>query len=247
MDEKSTDAARPHNRSDEELAMRRLMVAMMRTRWPSARIVHELGLRYSTNVIDLAAITEREIIAVEIKSSRDVLDRLEKQVRAFAPICSKVIVALAPKWTETKHRESTEQNVQVRRAKNFERHDALGMLDMVGSHHVAPWLCCAESSRIEAVGWDGDSRNLFPWPVRMLEMLHVAELQQIALEQRIGIGSTHAKLVAALCNSMYGRDVARSVCSALRMRRSSNAMSDPPIGRDQPHDLFVQPTAAAGP
>lgn len=233
MSNTTITALRPVNRSDEELAMRGLMVSMMRTRWPSARIVHELGLRYSTNVIDIAAITEREIIAVEIKSSRDTLERLEKQVRAFAPICAKVIVALAPKWTEAKRGGSTVQNVHARRAKNIERHDALGMLDMVGSHHVAPWLCCAESRRIEAVGWDGDSRNPFPWPVRMLEMLHVAELQQIALEQRIGVGSTHAKLVAALCSSMPGRDVARSVCFALRMRRSSNAMSDAPINVDQ--------------
>ena len=50
--------------------MRALIVPELRKRWPAARIVHELPLRYSTRRIDLAAITETEIISVEIKSSK---------------------------------------------------------------------------------------------------------------------------------------------------------------------------------
>ena len=92
--------AGPVNRSSEELAMRDLVVAELRRRWRSAQIIHELPLRYSAKRIDLAAITDAEIISVEIKSSRDVVDRLEAQVRAFLPISTRVIVALAPKWNE---------------------------------------------------------------------------------------------------------------------------------------------------
>ena len=90
----------PVNRSSEELEMRALIVPELRKRYPSARIIHELPLRYSTNRIDLAAVTEDEIVTVEIKSSRDVVDRLERQLREFAPISSRLICALAPKWNE---------------------------------------------------------------------------------------------------------------------------------------------------
>ena len=61
------------NRSSEELAMRDLVVPELRRRWPTARIIHELPTRYSSNRIDLAAVTESAIIGVEIKSSRDVI------------------------------------------------------------------------------------------------------------------------------------------------------------------------------
>jgi hypothetical protein len=88
------------NRSGEELAMRALIVPELRKRYPSARIIHELPLRYSSNRIDLAAVTETEIISVEIKSSRDSLDRLEGQLRAFQPISARIITALAPKMTD---------------------------------------------------------------------------------------------------------------------------------------------------
>jgi hypothetical protein len=73
--------------------MRDLIVPRLRAEYPGARIIHELPLRYSERRIDLAAITESEIVSVEIKSSNDVSDRLESQMRAFQPISS-----LAPVW-----------------------------------------------------------------------------------------------------------------------------------------------------
>jgi hypothetical protein len=97
--ESSPVKSRP-GRSDEELAMRALVVPKLRARWPEARIIHELPLRYSKRRIDLAAVTPTEIIAVEIKSSRDVMDRLEAQIRAFLPVSQLVMVCLAPVWNE---------------------------------------------------------------------------------------------------------------------------------------------------
>ena len=53
--------------------------------WPAPAFVENVAVGpdgsvfvtvYSSNRIDLAAVTETEIVSVEIKSSRDVLDRL---------------------------------------------------------------------------------------------------------------------------------------------------------------------------
>lgn len=87
-------------RSEEEGQMRVIVEQHLRQRWPGARIIHEFPLRYSSRSLDMAAILPSEIIAVEIKSSKDVIDRLENQLRAFAPICTRIMVALAPKWNE---------------------------------------------------------------------------------------------------------------------------------------------------
>ena len=78
--------------------MRAIMAQHLRDMYPSARIIHELPLRYSSRRIDLAAVTRAGIVAVEIKSSRDTPERLEAQLRGFGPIVTKLIVALAPKW-----------------------------------------------------------------------------------------------------------------------------------------------------
>jgi hypothetical protein len=197
----------PVNRSAEELAMRAMMDAELRYAFPQARIIHELGLRYSTNSIDIAAVTAHQIIGVEIKSSRDTLDRLEKQVRAFAPFCSLVFIAVAPRWVDQAQR----------------------IAERCGAPNVIVEACCAATGRIVVDPfWVAHRTQRHGWALRQLDALRVSELEIVAAQFGVAPRSSHAKLVDSLCDHLTGREVRRAVCDTLRHRVSPNPMSDPP-------------------
>lgn len=71
--------------------------AMLRSAFPDARLVHELVLKQGGCRIDLAAITPDRLICVEVKSERDVLDRLPDQVEAMRRVCDAWCIATAAK------------------------------------------------------------------------------------------------------------------------------------------------------
>lgn len=211
-------------RSDEEMAMRDLIVPRLRHTYPSARIVHELPLRYSSNRIDLAAVTESQIIAVEIKSSRDVIDRLEAQVRAFLPVTSKIIVALAPKWNPQLPTLEVPGKGHVSYVAQYSETQAL--LRRIGGH-VETWTVCAESAAVEVTegGWRTSEA---PWATQMLDMLWRNELEAIAHRHRICIPkrASHIVIRNACEEMMTGREVRAAVCSALRGRAAFDKASD---------------------
>lgn len=68
--------------------------AALREVWPSARVIHELVLEQGGCRIDLAAVTPDRIIAVEVKSERDVLTRLKDQITAARAVADGVVVCL---------------------------------------------------------------------------------------------------------------------------------------------------------
>jgi hypothetical protein len=223
-----SDGVTPVNRSSEELRMRELIVPELRKRCPSARIIHELPLRYSERRIDLAAVTESEIISVEIKSSKDVADRLEAQLRGFLPISSQVIVALAPKWNEKlpsierKRKDYTSYSPQYTEAQEI--------INRVGWHpFVEVWTVDADAGTIHIT--DRAHRKQQPWASRLLDILHVSELVSIAGKHRCWQGKRprHTDLVTACVELMTGREIVAAVCGALRNRSAFGRDSDPPI------------------
>lgn len=205
-----TDAV--FGRSDEEVAMREMIVTRLRHSYPGARIIHELPLRYSSNRIDLAAITPDQLVAVEIKSSRDELRRLERQLRAFLPVSHQVVVALAPKWLKGK------------------KPPARSIVRAIGGH-VETWCVCARSSVVETV--DGGHRTtLAPWSSQLLDMLWRAELEAIADQHEIAIARrrpSHAILRDVCEAALTGRQIRAAVCAALRARVAFGRASDPAI------------------
>lgn len=220
--------SRRQNRSGEELAMRDLIVPELRKQYPGARIVHEMPLRYSSNRLDLAAITRSEIVAVEIKSSKDVADRLEAQLRSFGPVCSKIIVGLAPRWNEQlplreeKHPGHTSYIRQLTPAQEI--------IDAVRQRFswIETWTVDAEAQAVTVT--DNCYRpNPWPWPGEMLHILRVAELRAVADFHRVAARSVHLDLVRACAEMMTGREIAAAVCAALRARDGFGELSDPPI------------------
>lgn len=219
------------NRSSEELAMRDLVVPELRKRYPSARIIHELPLRYSSNRIDLAAVTEAEIVSVEIKSSVDVADRLEAQLRAFLPVSSRLIVALAPKWNEKLPYEVSEHVVGgVKVTTHSPRYTPVqAILNRLSLPHREVWTVSAEAGTIDVT--DSSYRSNLPWLAQMLHMLHVEELADIAGRHRCWQGKrpVHLDLVRTCSDLMTGREIIRAVCAALRARDAFAEASDAPI------------------
>jgi hypothetical protein len=189
--------------------MRELIVPRLRASYPTARIIHELPLRYSSNRIDIAAVTEAEIIGVEIKSSRDVVARLAAQLTAFKPVCAKVIAALAPKWNERLPMMSETQTI----------------LRDIG--HCETWTVDAGAGTVTVT--DPAYAKWQPWAFQMLDMLWREELIAVATRHRCyvaGKGVTHSKLRDACEAYMTGQEVRAAVCAALRSRSAFDKMSD---------------------
>ena len=218
---------RAPNRSNEELSMRALLVPEMRKRWPGARIIHELPLRYSEKRIDLAAITETEIISVEIKSSRDTLDRLHGQVRGFVPVSDLIVVALAPgHWTKE---EMVWEEGPRGRVGSIRYCDADRILQEFG-YSIGVWLADTENGRVQ-VERDAYDNKPGLWSAQLLDLLHVAELINVASAHRVAVGKKrpdHRTLVRACHDVMSGREVKRAVCAALRARSAFDKASDAP-------------------
>lgn len=222
-------------RSAEEGQMRDLIVPELRRRWPGARVIHELPLRYSTRRIDLAAVTPDKVVAVEIKSTKDVADRLEAQIRGFAPICSKIIVALAPKHNEkllsikVPTRLGTEHRPQYTLAQQAVRRS--------DCHHREVWTCDAEQGRIEKTDGYGQDNDI-PWTGAMLDMLHVQELVIIGEHHRLITpmrrAMPHRSLVRILLGKLNGDEIVAGACWALRARAAFDKASDPPINEPMP-------------
>lgn len=85
--------------SAEELSMRVAVEAWGRARWPGCRVLHEFDVGYCR--ADLAFVTPDHLALVEIKSSRDVLDRLDRldrQLGMFVAHAPEVWIAHARRW-----------------------------------------------------------------------------------------------------------------------------------------------------
>jgi hypothetical protein len=221
----------PVNRSSEELRMRELIAPVLRAHWPEARIIHELPLRYSERRIDMAAVTRNDIFAVEIKSSRDVLDRLEEQLRRFAPICSAIFVALAPCHRDDEDR--IDFSAAPRRRARTQKLRASEIIREAnrGYDRIETWTVDVEAGLVDR-GSYWPSYRARPWPAQMLQMLHRDELLQIAGRRRLVAserGATHDFLVELCNNRLTSLGIRADVCAALRARDAFDRASDAPI------------------
>ncbi|WP_292173967.1 hypothetical protein [Mesorhizobium sp.] len=84
----------PAYRSSAEADIRDAAVAKIRQRRPNARIIHEINVSsHGPNRIDVLAVDRAEIIACEVKSAKDKLDRLPAQVASMFGAAHHVIAA----------------------------------------------------------------------------------------------------------------------------------------------------------
>ena len=218
----------PAYRSEAEAEVRTAVVDRLRKLRPDARIMHEVNASSYGNRIDVLAVCPAEIIAVEIKSAKDKLDRLPDQLEAMRGCAHAAIAALHEKFlVETKTNKF---------AGTIERD---GAFFYMARPDVAPWggTWIFPERRRAPEKWHDE---LFPWtepdpavqqplPARAIDMLWRDEL--LTMCGRFGVSVPRRAgmlvMVNALRWQLSGRDLTRGICAALRERACIEA--DPPI------------------
>jgi hypothetical protein len=196
--------APPVNRSSEELQLRVAATEWGRKRLPGCRVIHELvcGERRA----DMAIVGEKDLIGIEIKSSRDKLDRLDEQLKEYGRYFPEVWLFIAPKWIGAA-RKLSGVNVAVVRD---------------GRVEVLRPPKARKPYRDELV------------TARMLEWLWVEEAARIASRTQVIPGpsvSTRyptANVRKLLARLLTGNEIIREVCRELRARPLVGLMSDAP-------------------
>lgn len=190
----------PAYRSSAEAEIREAVVARLRQVRPNARIMHEVNASSFGNRIDVLAVDRAEIIAVEIKSERDKLDRLKDQVRAMAGCAHHVIGAVHEKFGLREVR------------------------DAMGWGHQA-WFWPADT----AYWSDPRPAVSRPLPAGALDMLWRAELLEMCGHYSVCVPKrpTMGHMIPALRWGLTGRDLTLGICAALRSRECIEA--DPAI------------------
>lgn len=206
----------PAYRSPAEAEIREPVVARLRELMPEARIIHEIqSACQGPTRIDVLAVTPDRIAAVEIKSSKDKLDRLPAQLSAMCGCAHHPIVALHRKFFEIKETpnagtwinapEEAGHGViwgfdlpQLTSAEQYLRHELQG--------RWRKWMACP--------------------PPGAIEMLWREELRAIVASRDLSSRTSKLaipELIDLLCWNLTGADVTREVCAALRARRCPEA------------------------
>jgi hypothetical protein len=187
--------------SEAEERIRVKVEAKLRQTFPDARIIHELVLKQGGVRIDLAAVTPTRLICAEIKSERDVMDRLPDQVKAMRLVCDAYIVVVADKWIDKARKVAGWLNT-------CRESDIDSPSDFTFAHlerHALKGMCNA--------------------PAR-LDMLWADELRAIGCP----IPRANRTIATAyISDACTGRDVRLAVCAALRARSFPRA--DPAIAK----------------
>lgn len=193
--------------------MRAAVTAWAKEWRPGVRVLHELVL--GDRRIDLVFVDERDVFGVEIKSSRDRLDRLEAQMLEYARYLPEVWIAFAPKW-----QEPIEEMYGLRANK------------LIVANGVAK-----PAVRYQRKIGDGGRRPQRDELsiMRLLELLWRNEAARIA--ERTGIipgcfnssQMTAPKIKKMLARLLTGNEILEQVCRELRSRHLVGMRSDPPV------------------
>lgn len=181
------------NRSSEELAMRDRIEAWGRARWPDARVVHELVCGECR--IDMAFVRPSDLIGVEIKSSKDVMTRAEKQYKAFNAMLPEVWIAIAPKWKDAKDKPFFSNEMIV-----------------TPEEGVKP--------SYPGAGWRARRNGLVYCD--MLHLLWAEEARQIAFRHRLDVTKRTPQhtVTPMLALKLTGEQILHEVCRELRGRNA---------------------------
>lgn len=216
------DGYKPGSAAEEEIRV--AVEAHLRVMLPQARIVHELVTKHVCRA-DLAAIEPERITLVEIKSKRDKLTRLEKQVETFHTVGHDVLLVADRKW----FRPGTGGLVGA-----IFWPDESKIYNKLATQ---PWPWPAPSDDDDPVMARYNSWRIMRWKSRdrvlssmdLLELLWAEELRVLCRElgHTVTNKATREHTKRLLAWECSGRDVTRGVCRALRCR--SFARADEPI------------------
>lgn len=207
----------PAHRSEAEAEVRLAVVERLRVIRPAARIIHEIKATDLGNRIDVLAVSDAEIIAVEIKSKKDTLKRLPKQIEAMKGCAHHVIAALHEKFLRPT--KTWQGNHHFEKDGEFFTH--VPPDEAVGSE---PWI-------YPEIERGGKFDHLARWsepklapqqalPENALDILWRGEL--LALCHHLGLSlprrPTMDVMKTALRWNCSGGEITKGICIALRAR-----------------------------
>lgn len=196
--------------SSAEREIRDAVAAYARAEMPDARIIHELPMGGCR--ADLAAVTDTRIVAFEIKSKLDTLDRLERQSRSFAACAHHAILVADIKWFDREPYKDGGTRIAW-------PHD--------GTLNVWCWPDPpADISPYGLYRWKLPQDDMWqPHPRRFLETLIADELIAEARAAGVPLKSRDrcCDIRTKMIWHMTGEQIARAACRQLRMRRFPEA------------------------
>jgi hypothetical protein len=216
----------PAYRSTAEAEVRDAVVARLRAIRPGARIIHEIqNACQGPNRIDLIAVSRAEIIACEVKSERDKLDRLPAQIKAMTGMAHHVIAALHEKHLQPAtwaHKITG----SVPNSNYVEPPDA--------ARGATVWAFpekYADAGRTYGCArWqEPDTKPTICLPVTALDMLWADELYRLCVDLGVTIHKrpTRGSAMNALRWSSTGAQLTKGICATLRRRSCCEA--DPAV------------------
>lgn len=222
----------PAYRSAAEGEIREAVVKRLREMRPGARIIHEINASHFGNRIDVLAVDRAEMIAVEIKSEKDKLDRLPAQIEAMNGVANYSIAALHEKFlVEQKTNQWAAHREQ----------DGVYYLShppKVASGANEIWvyperwraMLSAPEGWDHISTWDGfPRRECQPLPDAAIHMLWRDELYELCGRLRLSVGK-RARMPEMLRDLRWlctGKELTLGICAALRARDCIEA--DPPV------------------
>jgi hypothetical protein len=211
----------PAYRSAAEAEIRGAVVEHLRQIRPNARIIHEINAGSYGNRIDVLAVDVAEIIAVEIKSAKDKLDRLKDQIAAMQNVAHIAVAALHEKFLR---RDNPNHPDWAWPPKDAEKAITWVYPRSPRGGHFE----CGETW--VSFGWHRSKQNL---PPGSLMMLWRAELHAICARHAIagGKGATMERAADLIRWNMTGSQITHEICATLRARKCIEA--DPEIERSE--------------
>ena len=226
----------PAYRSPAETEIREAVVARLREIRPQSRIIHEINAVNMTagrpTRIDVLAVGLEDMVAVEIKSERDKLDRLPDQMEGMRSVAHHAIAVLHERFLE-----EAETNVHAAHEERDGRFYFRRVPETVARQcGYRVWVHPQRVRVIKPDGIDGLARwdvepvhGCTSLPEAALDMLWREELAAMAELLLGGVGhrATRPELVRSLRWQCSGKELTRGICRALRARQCVEA--DPPV------------------
>lgn len=219
----------PAYRSDAEGEIREAVVAHIRRHRPNARIMHEVNASSFGNRIDVLAVDEAEIIAVEIKSAKDKLDRLPDQLAAMRSVAHHSIAALHEKFLVPEKCGSHAAHYEKDGEHFYCKFPSVIRWREGWAYPIRP-RCLDPKWHDDLLRWHFPEPAIQqPLPEGALGMLWASELREMAGVYGVSAArkATMEHRAAALRWQLSGRDLTRGICAALRARKCIEA--DPEI------------------
>jgi len=207
-------AQRRGHAAGAELALRNELEALCRSRWPGARICHEMVMGARQVRADVVAICPDHIVAFEIKGEYDDTSRLLHQVGMYQICVPEVWIVAAQRHEADAHLiRHLIPSVGIVTGTGWTRHGG-------SAEHGAPVTLTV---RAEAA-----SRR--PDPTMMLEMMWADELRAMCGRLRVTAGprTPRASAIKALLAHAGPEELLRECCTELRCRVAL-WRADPPV------------------